>query len=61
MSQIVIDDYYSLQWPAQGYCPLPQGILTFSALCIFKDLPQSALTYIKIGVPLEMLSPYLLR
>jgi hypothetical protein len=61
MSQIVVDYYHPLQRPAQGYRPLPQGILAFGALGILKDLPESALSYIQIGIPLEVVSPYLLR
>jgi hypothetical protein len=61
MSQVVIDDYHPLQWPTQSHRPLPQGILAFGTLGIFKDLPESALSYIQIGIPLEVVSPYLLR
>jgi hypothetical protein len=60
MSQVAINDHHPLRRPAQGYRPLPQGILAFSALGIFEDLPEGALPYIKIGIPLEMNSPHLL-
>jgi hypothetical protein len=54
LSQVAVDDDDVIGIPAERDGTLPESVLTFGALGVFRDLTQRGLTDIKIGHPFQM-------
>src|SRR5438270_1387585 len=60
LSEIAIDDDDTIRRPSQGNRPLTKRILPGGALRVLQDLPKRALSYIQVGIALQLARRHLL-